>query len=489
MKLKTTFKLSQNLRMSQQLQQAIKLLQLSRQELSTQIKKELLENPILEETVESKENEKDHLSHSDSENYSEKSEHSDNSQDQNHIDLDWENYYNLSSHKSTDGIKHRSLASNNDISKYESFLAQPRSLDEHLVWQLNLCVFNEKENKIGHFIIDSIGEDGYLKTSCEELSKNSKYSLGKIKKVLQIIQTFDPVGVGARSLKECLSLQAQLLGETKEDLTILIQNHLKHLEQKDYKKIAQVMNRSEERITELCNIIYSMDPKPGLAYYDQSPNYVTPDVYVRKVGDSYVVILNEEDLPRLCISNHYKNILQSNGLKCTSENSEVKKTKKYIENKLNSALWLIRAVNQRNKTIYRVMESLVKRQRDFFEKGPQHIKPLILRTVAEDLEVHESTISRITSNKYVSTSYGTFSLKYFFSSGIVRKDGSSLSTQTVKLKIKELVKKEKPSKPLSDQKLSEALKKEVGINLARRTVAKYRESMDILPASKRKKIV
>ena len=477
MKLKNTIKLSQNLRMSQQLHQAIKMLHLTRQELSQEINKELLENPVLEEVVESKETREIPAS-SEQDNTPEST-----AQDESNID--WETYYNFSS-KLPQGSKGNILGNQNDIAYYESILSQPRSLSDHLVWQLNLSVFNEKENEIGKLIIDSIDDTGYLKISCEELAENSKFKLKSIQKVLKSIQTFDPVGVGARSLKECLKLQAQILdNEFKDDILDIIENHLHILEKKDFFSLGNKIKKSETEAMELSHIILSMDPRPGLAYFSEAPEYVSPDVYVYKIGEGYAVVLNEEGFPRLRISEHYKDLMKNEELQGSEEGGDAKK---YLESKLRSALWMIRSVNQRNKNIYRVAESLLKYQRDFFDKGPEHIKPLILKTIAQDLEVHESTVSRITSNKYIETHHGLFPLKHFFGSGVQKQDGSSFATQAIKMILKEPVENEERKNPLSDQRLVEALRKEIGVDIARRTVAKYREALKILPASKRKKV-
>ena len=476
--LKTTLKLSQQLRMSQRLQQAIQLLQLNRQELSAQIQKELLENPILEEFLETKENDPAQSS-------SDKMEEGAPSLlSEAGSDWDWETYYNDTS-KLPPNFQ-SSTASANDISRYESVLGQALSLADHLVWQLNLSILGEKENEIGHIIIDSIGDDGYLICSLEELSKENPYSAEDFEKVLKTIQAFDPVGVGARSLKECLKIQAQFIEENNSDVMYILDNFLKALEQKNFKVIANNMKKDLEEVKELCNAIYAMDPKPGLAYSNQRPEYIVPDVYVYKVGSGYMIALNEDGLPRLRISNYYRNLLKTDQLDKAADDEQAKK---YIESKIRSALWLIRSVNQRNKTIYRVAESLLKYQKDFFDKGVEAIKPLILKTVANDLQVHESTVSRITNNKYIDTPHGIYELKYFFNSGVSRKDGSILATEAIKLKVQNLIKNESPLKPLSDQKIVNILKKEVGIEIARRTVAKYREVLKILPASKRKKIV
>ena len=261
-------------------------------------------------------------------------------------------------------------------------------------------------------------------------------------------------------------------------MVTLVSSHLKDLEKKNYEGIAKAMGVDLEDVIEMCKIIYTMDPKPGRAFMSNDTHYVTPDVYVYKVGDEYMVSLNEDGLPRLRISNFYKNVLKTAGTNNT--------TQEYIQDKLRSAVWLIKSIHQRQRTIYKVTESIVKHQKDFFEMGPAHIKPMILRDIANDIGMHESTVSRVTTSKYMHTPRGIFELKYFFNSGISKSNGDSLASESVKLKIKQLIAEENPKSPLSDQKIVDLLKKE-GIQIARRTVAKYRDVLKILPSSKRKK--
>jgi RNA polymerase sigma-54 factor len=314
----------------------------------------------------------------------------------------------------------------------------------------------------------------------DQLAEEEKIDKDLLEDTLTLIHEFDPPGVGARDLKECLLIQAKHLEEDTHDLVNLINNHLKDLEKKNYEAIAKALGRDIEDVVEMCKIIYAMDPKPGREYVSSETHYVTPDVYVYKVGDDYVVSLNEDGLPRLKISNFYKNMLKSG--KTTGD-----KTQDYIQEKLRSAVWLIKSIHQRQRTIYKVAESIVKHQRDFFEKGSEHLKPMVLRDIANDIGMHESTVSRVTTAKYVHTPQGIYELKYFFNSGISSGDGSdSLASESVKVKIKDLVSKEDPKNPLSDQKIVDLLKTD-GIQIARRTVAKYRDVLKILPSSQRKK--
>jgi RNA polymerase sigma-54 factor len=368
---------------------------------------------------------------------------------------------------------------------YENLISTSTSLHDHLHWQLGLGGFNEEEQQHLAILISYVDEDGYVKTPLEEIAAGEEVAAQELEEMLPFLQEFDPAGVGARDLKECLLIQAKHLEEDTNDLVRLINEHIKDLEKKNYNGIANAMNLPLEDVIEMCKIIYSMDPKPGRAYMPQDTQFVTPDVYVYKVGDEYMVALNEDGLPRLRISNLYKNILK--GEQSTSAPTGTANAQNYIQDKLRSAVWLIKSIHQRQRTIYKVTESIVKHQQDFFEKGPGFIKPMILRDIANDIGMHESTVSRVTTNKYVHTPRGIFELKYFFNSGISKTDGDSLASESVKLKIKNLVGEEDQRNPRSDQKIVELLKKD-GIQIARRTVAKYRDMLKILPSSKRKKL-
>jgi RNA polymerase sigma-54 factor len=472
MQLKTSLKLSQQLRMTPQLQQAIKLLQLSRLELETAVRKELEENPVLEEVQDVAEDaSRLEAREANPDEASSQQDQSDPRQDE----FEWENYVDQKYKPPQSGP-----GGTDEIMNYENMISSETTLHDHLLWQMNLGGFSEEEENYLAVLISYVDDDGYIKTPLSEISQEESVDEKELEEMLPFLQEFDPPGVGARDLKECLIIQAKHLEEDTNDLVHLVNNHLKDLEKKNYNGIAKAMEASMEDIVEMCKIIYSMDPKPGRSFMPQDTQFVTPDVYVYKVGDEYMVSLNEDGLPRLRISNLYKNILKG-------EKSSGGKAQEYIQDKLRSAVWLIKSIHQRQRTIYKVTESIVKHQQDFFEKGPEHIKPMILRDIANDIGMHESTVSRVTTSKYVHTPRGIFELKYFFNSGISMTDGDSLASESVKLKIKDLVGKENPKNPLSDQKIVELLKKD-GIKIARRTVAKYRDMLKILPSSKRKKL-
>lgn len=480
MQLKTSLKLSQQLRMTPQLQQAIKLLQLSRLELEGAIRKELDENPVLEELQEVEDDAPKTEAETRAQDTPEAPETAQDAADPRQDEFEWENYLDTS-YKPPQGT----AGGTDEIMNYENLISTSTSLHDHLHWQLGLGGFNDEEQHVLAILISYVDEDGYVKTPLEEIAAEEEVSVAELAEMIPFLQEFDPPGTGARDLKECLLIQARHLEEDTNDLVRLINEHIKDLEKKNYTGIARAMSLPIEDVIEMCKIIYSMDPKPGRAYMPQDTQFVTPDVYVYKVGEEYMVALNEDGLPRLRISNLYKNILKGDQTAATETGTAT--AQNYIQDKLRSAVWLIKSIHQRQRTIYKVTESIVKHQQDFFDKGPGFIKPMILRDIANDIGMHESTVSRVTTNKYVHTPRGIFELKYFFNSGISKTDGDSLASESVKLKIKNLVGEEDPRNPLSDQRIVELLKKD-GIQIARRTVAKYRDMLRILPSSKRKKM-
>lgn len=475
-KMSQQMKMSQTLRMTPQLQQAIKLLQLSRMEMETAVRAELDENPILEETLEVKDEDLQRVKEVEAE-VTPQNEQAQAQQDQDpqrQDEFEWENYLD-NNYKPPQ----QSGGGNEEIMNYENVISTQQTLFDHLLWQAKMFGFNDEEMVHAEILINYVDDDGYIQTPIEEIAESEKVPVQDLLDVLPFVQEFDPPGVAARNLRECLLIQAKVLEEDTSDLVFLINNHLKDLEKKNYEGIAKAMGRDIREVADMCKIIFAMDPKPGRAYAIPDTHYVTPDVYVYKVGDDYVVSLNEDGLPRLKISNFYRNMLKTaDGNKTTQE---------YIQEKLKSAVWLIKSIHQRQRTIYRVTESIVKHQREFLDKGAAFIKPMVLRDIANDIGMHESTVSRVTTNKYVHTHQGIYELKYFFNSGISTTDGESLASESVKLKIKELISKEDIKSPLSDQEIVDLLKKE-GIQIARRTVAKYRDLLKILPSSRRKKL-
>lgn len=476
-KLTQSLSLQQSLRMTPQLQQAIKLLQLSRMELETAVRKELEENPILEEVVELKEDDLKNAKEVAAE--IEKTQESNSAENQREDDFNWDNYYEANSKP----LQNQSHASSDEIMNYENVITVQPTLYDHLMWQVKMAGFNEEEENLATILVNYVDEDGYIKVPFEQIAQDESVSVQDLEEILPFVQEFDPPGVGARHLGECLLIQAKHLEEDTNDLVFLLKNHLKDLEKKHYDAIAKSMNIPVGDVHELCKIIYTMEPKPGRSFSVNDTHYVTPDVYIYKVGDDYLVSLNDDGLPRLRVSNLYKNVIKGNA----STKGGDPKAHEYIQEKLRSAIWLIKSIHQRNRTIYRVAESIVKHQKEFFDKGPAYLKPMILRDIASDIGMHESTVSRVTTSKYMHTPQGIFELKYFFNSGIASSEGDSLASEAVKLLIKDLVGKEDPKKPLSDQQIVDLLKKE-GLVIARRTVAKYRDVLKILPSSRRKKV-
>ncbi len=477
MNLKMSMKLSQQLRMTPQLQQAIKLLQLSRVELEEEISKELSENPILEEIQETADEDPRAKTQLTEDLKAAEAVATGDSDPRKQDEFEWENYVE-SMYKPP---QQSGFEGGEEVMNYENVVSTTQTLSDYLLWQMSLFGFSEEEEGTVSILISYLNDDGYLETSFDEIAKEESVEASELAVMLPFLQEFDPPGVGARNLKECLLIQAKMLQEDTTDLVKIIDNHLPDLERKNYPAIARALGVDVQEVVEMSQIILGMEPKPGRIFISNETQYITPDVYVYKVAEQYVVSLNEDGLPRLRISNLYRNLLKKDNKDQGSKN-----TQEYVQDKLRSAIWLIKSIHQRQRTIYKVAESIVKHQTEFFDKGPAFIKPMILRDIANDIGMHESTVSRVTTNKYVHTPRGIFELKYFFNSGISKTDGDSVASESVKIKIKEMVDTENPKNPLSDQKIVELLRKD-GIDIARRTVAKYRDILKILPSSRRKR--
>ncbi len=389
-------------------------------------------------------------------------------------DIDWENYLSEYSSSSIHGMREIPEETN-----YEAFVSEQTSLADHLIWQWRMGSFTPKEDRIANQIIGNIDRDGYLRASLEEIAEIESATVAEVESVLARVQELDPVGVAARDVRECLLLQLRYLGREASLAEKIVDECLPELERKNYQKIAKKLKTTKEKVFEAVEIILNLDPKPGRAYGADEAQYIIPDVYVYKIGGKYVVVLNEDGLPRLKVSQYYRDVL-------TNRKAVSPQTKEYIQGKLRSAVWMIRSIHQRQRTIYKVTQSIVNFQREFLDKGISYLKPLVLRDVAEDVEMHESTISRVTSNKYVHTPQGIYELKFFFNSSINKFNGESLASESVKERIRKIIAAEDPQKPLSDQRIVEILRAS-NINIARRTVAKYREMLGILSSSKRKK--
>lgn len=454
---------TQKLIMTPELRQAIQILQFNNVELTDYINKQLEVNPFLE----SVDNKSDESSSND--------EHVTESKEKDEVD--WtelaEKYDDLSYkayEKNTD---------NESKQSFESYTSKKLSLKDHLMIQLGMTVKSNKEKRIGEFIIESLDNKGYLGCSLQDISLLINEDVVEVERVLRLIQTFDPVGVAARSLSECLMIQLREKGIQDKNAYIIAENYLEEIATNKIQKIAKDLHISVNRVQSICDIIKMLEPKPSRGFIVDSDNirYIVPDVTIEKINDEYIIIVNDSYLPTLTISNYYKNMV--NGL-------NDKEASKFLSDKLNSSMWLIRSIEQRRMTLYKVVESILKYQRKFFDEGKSALKPLVLKDVADDIGVHESTVSRATNGKYVQTPRGLYELKYFFASSLSEADGSGVSSTSVKNTIQKLIDSENSQKPLSDQKIAEKLNEE-GINISRRTVAKYRDEMRIPSSSMRRR--
>jgi RNA polymerase sigma-54 factor len=501
MDLRLDLRLSQKLVMTPQLQQAIKLLQLSRLELQQVLAQHLVENPLLEDLVletqeedvaggedggeRVKAQEADPVAESDDTPSTMKESES----------LTPEEWDNLLGTDWRPAQRDESPQGDEEFPSYEQTLTKPMSLEDHLEWQLRLSMLEGQDRDIGRMIIGNLDEDGYLRIPLAELAEDGNCPLEQVERVLKHIQTFDPPGVAARDLSECLRIQLHYLQQDEAEIgtpaptTVpmsvvesMLDHHLVDLQKKRYSVIAKSLGVTLDEVYEAVKIIEHLEPKPGRPYFLDSNSIIIPDVYVVKHEGEWVVVLNEDGLPRLRISPYYRRLLHHSG-------EEAGTTKSYLEEKLKGAQWIIRSIDQRNKTIVKVVKSLVKFQEAFLEKGIQHLRPLVLKQVADDVGMHESTISRVTTNKYMHCPQGILELKFFFNAGIQRADnrGEDMSSVTVREMIREMVAQEDAANPLKDQEIVARLRKK-NILIARRTVAKYRAELHIASAGQRKRI-
>ena len=471
MKINLSLKMTQKLVMTPMLQQAIKLLPMARLELAQLIRQEIIENPVLEELLE-EENENDQENSQEekepNEDLTSDNEQSSDSQDQ---EIDWDSYFqgNIDQGMSVESYTERP--------SIESTHKKEANLADHLMWQLDLSVDSDLDKFIGSCIIGNIQNDGYLCADLKEIAEISQTDEENVLRVLKIIQGFEPAGVAARSLKECLMIQTRTLSDKNPYVEILIENYLERLEDRFLPKVASELKIDLEEVLDALKTIRNLCPKPGLLFSSERVDYVVPDLVVVQTEKGYDVVLNDDGVPSLRISPYYHNLL-----KTTKEGQ----TKEYLEDKYRSALWLIKSIDQRRQTIYKVGKSIVKLQKSFLDDGLSYLEPMVLKDVAKDIEMHESTVSRITTNKYIDTPQGVFELKFFFHSGIKSYMGSAMSSIRVKNMIKEIINEENQSSPLTDDQMVEALMRK-NAKIARRTITKYRKELNIPPASKRKK--
>ncbi|MEE9258437.1 MAG: RNA polymerase factor sigma-54 [Nitrospinaceae bacterium] len=475
MKLSLNLKMTQKLVMTPMLQQAIKLLPLARMELAQLVRQEITDNPVLEEILEefsdddaSEESDSQEIDAGTTNDIPEEKPETPQEQE-----IDWDNY--LQQDNFDYGMKGITSAERPSI---EATFKKEATLSDHLYWQLNLSVHSDEDKFIGTCIIGNIQNDGYLASDLDEVAEIAQVEPEKVAKVLEVIQGFEPNGVGARSLKECLLIQARASQDSFPLVETLIENYLDRLEERNLPKIATELKEDVETVLEALKKIKEFSPKPGLSFSSERVDYVIPDIIVIKTNEGYDVVLNDDDVPRLRINPYYHNLLKS-----TNEGQ----TKEFLENKYRSALWLIKSIDQRRQTIYKVGKSIIKLQEEFLDQGLSYLKPMVLKDVAKDIEMHESTVSRITTNKYIDTPQGIYELKFFFHSGIKSYMGNDLSSIRVKNMIQVVVAEEDPKKPLTDDEMVQVLMRK-NAKIARRTVTKYRKELNIPPASKRKKI-
>jgi RNA polymerase sigma-54 factor len=469
--------------MTPSLQQAIKLLQLSKLELSEVLNQELLENPLLEETAEEAKAEETPAEETEAaKNNTEEppkveaktEEEKKDSFDEIDYDAYFQDYIEY-------GYNPRGMGEEHEEFPIENTLTRPPNLSDHLTWQLSMSDASPRTKEIANFIIGNIDEDGYLRASNDEIAAAVGATPEEVETAVKAVQSLDPIGVAARDLRECLLLQLEFLEIDDPLVEIIVRDHWDEFMQRKFVPLAKVLGIDLKKLEGIVEIIKHLDPKPGRKYSNERAIYVEPDVYVHKVGDEYVIVLNEDGMPKLRINSGYRSMLHSMDSKQDGE------TVNYIKDKIRSAVWLIKSLDQRQRTIYKVAESIVKHQREFLEKGIDFLRPLVLRDVADDIQMHESTVSRVVSNKYMHTPRGLFLMKYFFHSGIDSDTGEDISSLTVKKKIQSYIENEDPRKPLSDSKIMKILNDE-GINIARRTVAKYRDELNIPSSTDRKQI-
>jgi len=483
--------LQQKLILTPSLQQAIKLLQLNRIELEQEIRQEILQNPTLEETNSESESNTDIDDNLDLKKSEEKNPETDETpEDINPIDdVEWERYFQ------NDDINERQNYSynNSDFVTADNFVKKKNTLSEHLNWQIGLTHTSKADSEILSKLTDYINEDGYLTADDNDISNELGITVKKANDLIDIIQEFDPVGVGARNLKECLLNQLLILrrefinsyksmGITKEDIDNaerIIDGYLGCFETKDYSAIRKNLNLKDIQIEKALKVISGLEPKPGRQFNPESASYIVPDVYVIEDNGEYIILLNDDGIPKLKLSEFYSNVAKRK-IPVSQD------AKKFVEQKIHSAIWFIKSIEQRKQTILNVSKQIVEIQKDFFKNGTEGLKPLTLQDIAQQLEIHESTVSRVIHNKYMHTPQGIFEMKFFFHGGLKTDQGGNISTLVIKEIIKNFIHSEKKDKPLNDRAIADLLR-EKGIEIARRTVAKYREGMNISSCNKRKK--
>jgi RNA polymerase sigma-54 factor len=459
-----------------QLQQSLHLLQVPTLELTALVHEELQQNPLLEEVSKDEprvEVDADAEAPVTSDAAKDDQDFKREFEVLSKLDDEWREYF-----AQTSSFRARSPEQEEQRQHFFDSIVQQESLQQHLLQQLSFAGVSDEDRKVAEFLIGSINDDGYLYTPLEELAVSSGLPLEQLQKALDLVQTFHPVGVGARNLKECLLIQLDRLGKSESIEAVVVNQHLDDLGRKRFPEIARVLGLTVEQVQEIANFISTLEPKPGRMFSTEQQQYVAADVVVQRVSGDYVVLLNDEQIPHLRISNTYKELMASE--------DKLSEAKEYIREKIRAGKFLIKSIHQRQQTIYNIAKVIVDRQREFLDKGISCLRPLTMAQVAEVVGVHETTVSRAVANKYMQTPQGLFEMKYFFTPGFETASGTAMSNTSVKEEISQLIEREDPTKPLSDQEIV-AILKEKGIPIARRTVAKYRNELNILPSNLRKR--
>jgi RNA polymerase sigma-54 factor len=484
---KLSLKLAQRLVMTPSLQQAIKLLQMTRMELDTLLTQELVENPVLEEAADPAET-PDPAEEEAETPAEERKEAAPNGEELNHgesmenIDLDayFGDYW--------EGSGYSSMAEERDEPPIENSLTREPDLYDHLLWQLHMAEVEPRRREIAELIIGNLSPDGFLVATVEEIramgdGAGAGYTHEEVVEALELVRSFDPPGIACSSLPESLlrQMDAALVPADALARRVILEAWDLFL-RRQFPAVAKRLGIELPALEQAVELIRSLETCPGRKFSTERPHYIEPDVFVRRVGDEYVIQLNDDGLPRLRVSRAYRRMLQT--MRSEGRQSEAQQ---FIKDKIRSAVWLIKSLDHRQRTIYKVAASIIRQQREFLDKGIDHLRPMVLRDVAEDIGMHESTVSRVVSNKYMHTQRGLFPMKFFFHSGIDREYGDNISSLTVKRKIEQMIQAEDPKRPLSDSELMRILNRE-GIQIARRTVAKYRDELSIPSSTDRKQI-
>lgn len=459
-----TIEQTQKLVMTPELIQAIQILQFNTQELESYVQEQLLVNPVLEQDPASG------TGNSDS-----------NQANEAEVErLDWKEFIRNNQY---DDISYRGMKEKDEnddkANYYERYVSSDVTLPEHLMFQFQFVAKNNECRRVGKYIIESLDENGYMTSSVAEIAEALDLPVDKVDQALSLIQGLDPAGVGARNLQECLKIQLKHMGMLTDEMRIIIDEHLEDLAKNKLSAVAKIMGMSAKDVQAKADLIRTLEPKPGRQFTSEiDTKYIIPDVLVEKIDDEYQVTLNDSSTPSLTVSSYYKSLL--------NQAEDDTQLADYLSDRVNSAVWLIKSIEQRKQTIFNVVSCVVKNQRDFFDYGSKYMKTLTLKDIAEEVGIHESTVSRSINGKYLQCSRGVFEIKYFFSAGVSDSMGEGVSSKSIKEFIREMVSKEDAKKPYSDQKLMEMLNNK-GFNISRRTVAKYRDELGILSSSKRKR--